>query len=260
MNSHLLEGKVTHRRTRPFTYQLDHAVFYFALDLGELDEATRALKLVSRNRRNILAFRDGDHLDPPARDLPAAIRQHLRERGVEPDGWQVTLVTSLRVFGYVFNPASFYLCRDAAGELKVVIVEVHNTHGERHLYTLQTERKGAWHVASMAKDFYVSPFIDMEGRYAVRVRDDVEGLRIAIDESQDGETVLHTSLVLARVRLTDRAVARMLVRYPFVTHKTIGAIHLHAWRLWRRGARFHRHGDATRQHADAMVRPAEAVR
>ena len=33
MNSHLLEGKVTHRRTRPFMYRLDHAVFYVALDL-----------------------------------------------------------------------------------------------------------------------------------------------------------------------------------------------------------------------------------
>ncbi len=253
MNSHLLEGKVMHRRTRPFTYRLDHAVYYVALDLGELDEVERTLRLVSRNRRNVLSFRDGDHLDPPAVDVDARIRQHLRDEGVEPDGWQVTLVTSLRVFGYVFNPASFYLCRDAAGELRVVIVEVHNTHGERHLYTLRTERRGAWHVASMAKAFYVSPFIEIDGRYNVRVRDDADGLRIAIDESQDGQPLLYTSLVLRRVRLTDRAVARMLVRHPFVTQKTIAAIHLHAWRLWRRGARFHRHADARR-------RPAEATR
>ncbi len=260
MRSHLLEGNVTHRRTRPFTYRLDQAVYYFALDLGEIDQVARALRLVSRNRRNVLAFRDGDHLDPPAVDLAARIREHLRNEGVEPDGWRVTLVTNLRVFGYVFNPASFYLCRDAAGDLRVVIVEVHNTHGERHLYTLRTEQRGAWHVASMAKDFYVSPFIEMEGRYAVRVRDDAAGLRIAIDESRDGELVLHTSLVLARVPLTDRTAARMLVRHPFTTQKTIAAIHLHAWRLWRRGARFHRHGEATRGHADAVRSPGEATR
>ena len=29
---------VRHRRTQPFTYQLEHDVFYFALDLAELDE------------------------------------------------------------------------------------------------------------------------------------------------------------------------------------------------------------------------------
>ena len=258
MRSHLLEGKVTHLRTRPFTHRLDFSVFYFALDLAELDEVAGRIRLVSRNRPNILTFRDGDHLDPPAHDLAASIRQHLRDQGVDPTGWSVTLVTNLRVFGYVFNPASFYLCRDAAGELRVVIVEVHNIHGERHLYTLRTQQRGAWHLASMAKEFYVSPFIEMEGRYDVRVRDDADGLRIAIDEGRDGQTVLHTSLVLARVPLTDRAVARMLVRHPFVTQRTIGAIHLHAWRLWRRGARFHRHGEAARRDAVAP-RPAEAA-
>jgi hypothetical protein len=92
------------------------------------------------------------------------------------------------------------------------------------------------------------------------VRDDADGLRIGIDESQDGETVLHTSLVLARLPLSDRAVARMLVRHPFVTQRTIAAIHLHAWRLWRRGARFHRHGEAARRGADLPRSPAEATR
>ncbi len=259
MRSHLLEGKVTHLRTRPFTNRLDHAVFYFALDLAELEEVTRRIRLVRRNRPGVLTFRDGDHLDPPARDLEVAVRQHLRDHGEDPEGWRVTLVTNLRVFGYVFNPASFFLCRDAAGELRIVVVEVHNTHGERHLYTLRPERQGASHVASMDKDFYVSPFIDMVGQYTVRVRDHRTSLRIAIDESQGGEPVLHTSLVLRRVRLTDRAVARMLVRYPFVTQKTIGAIHLHAWRLWRRGAHFYRHGEATRRRGDAARPHGEAA-
>ncbi len=112
----------------------------------------------------------------------------------------------------------------------------------------------------MDKEFYVSPFIDMVGRYAVRVRDDPGSLRIAIDESQDGQPLLYTSLVLRRVRLTDRAVARMLVRHPFVTQKTIAAIHLHAWRLWRRGARFHRHGEAKQAQAEAARVQAEAAR
>jgi DUF1365 family protein len=37
----------------------------------------------------------------------------------------------------------------------------------------------------------------------------------------------------------------MLLRMPFVTHKTIAAIHLHAWRLWRRGLTFQRHSERT---------------
>jgi len=245
VRSHLLEGKVRHRRARPFVYTLEHDVFYFALDLDELDEVARRLRLVSRNRPNVLTFRDGDHLDPPASDLRAAVVAHLRDEGFAPEGWRLTLITNLRVFGYVFNPASFYLCRDRSGSLPVVIVEVHNTHGERHLYTLRRSDERSDFVASMDKDFYVSPFIEMEGRYTVRIRPEASRLRITINEDQDDELLLHASLDLARRPLTDRWLARLLVRHPFVTQRTIGFIHWHALRLWRRGAPFHRHGAVT---------------
>jgi DUF1365 family protein len=245
MNSHLLEGIVRHRRVRPFVYALEHGVFYVAMDLDELDEVPRRLRSVSRNRWNLMSFRDDDHLLPPAVDVRAAVLQRLQAEGLDPDGWQITLVTNLRSFGYVFNPASFFLCRDRAGELRVVIVEVHNTHGERHLYLLRgSDREGF--VDAMDKRFYVSPFIEMAGRYTVRVRDEPARLRITINEGEDEGILLHTSLDLTRRRLSDRMVLRMLARHPLLSYKTIGMIHWHALRLWLRGARFHRHGEATR--------------
>ncbi len=241
MNSHLLEGVVRHRRARPFVYALEHSVYYFALDLSELDAVAGRSRMVSRNRRNIVMFRDADHLPKPATDLDADIRTHLGEHGIDTAGWRVTLVTNLRVLGYAFNPASFYLCRDASGVLQVVVVEVHNTFGQRHLYTLRGGGgDGAAFAASMDKRFYVSPFIDMTGRYTVNVRDEPTGLRIAIAERQDGQLVLSTSLVLERRALTDRMLARMLLRHPLVTHKTFVMIHWHALRLRLLGARFRR--------------------
>ena len=244
MRSHLLEGKVRHRRSRPFTYALEHDVYYFALDLGELDDVLGRLRLVSRNRPNVVSFHDADHLATPATDLPTDLLAHLRTTGADPDGWSVTLVTSLRVFGYAFNPASFFLCRDDGGTLRVVVVEVHNTYGERHQYTLRRVGEDGLFVASMDKAFFVSPFIEMDARYTVHVRDDAEGLRIAIAERQRGEPLLSTSLVLRRIRLTDRTLLRMLLRHPLVGHRTIAMIHWHALRLWLRGARFLRHRPA----------------
>ena len=72
MRSHLLEGVVRHRRVRPFAYALEHDVFYVALDLDELDEVPRRVRSISRNRWNLLSFRDDDHLDPPSRDVRAS--------------------------------------------------------------------------------------------------------------------------------------------------------------------------------------------
>ncbi|MFL5642226.1 MAG: DUF1365 domain-containing protein [Chloroflexota bacterium] len=246
MRSHLLEGVVRHRRVRPFDYGLQHGVFYVALDLDELDEVPRRLRLVGRNRRSLLSFHDADHLVPPARAVEESVPDILRAEGFDPDGWRITLVTNLRSFGYVFNPASFFLCRDRTGELAVVIVEVHNTHGERHLYVLRGGRTDVGFVDSMDKAFYVSPFIEMAGRYTVRVRDEADRLRITINEGQDDGLLLHTSLDLRRRRLSDRMVLRMALRYPFVNHRTIALIHWHALRLWLRGAPFHRHREATR--------------
>lgn len=245
MRSHVLDGTVRHRRAHP-VYSLEHGVYYLALDIDELPLVDRSLRLLSRGGRNVLSFRDEDHLDPPAPDLPEAIRQRLRDEGVDPTGWRVTVIANARVFGYVFDPASFYLCRDEADELRIVIVEVHNTHGERHLYTLHADAAGPGGFrAGMDKEFYVSPFLEMAGRYRVRVRDEEDRLRITINHEQEGEVVLHASLDLVRRPLTDATLLRMLLRHPLVTLKTIALIHVHALRLWRRGVPFHRHRDAT---------------
>jgi uncharacterized protein len=261
MRSHLVEGTVRHRRARPVEYALEHQVFYLALDLDELDEVDRRLRLFGRNRRNVLEFRDSDHWPEPATDIRATVLDHLRAEGEDPTGWRITLVTNPRFLGYVFNPASFYLCRDRSGALRVVVVEVHNTpHLERHLYTLRPRSEGPRFVASMDKDFYVSPFIDMEGGYTVHVQDEPTRLRIAINERQGDAPVLSTSLVLERRRLTNRSLLRMLLRHPMMTQRTTGLIYIHAWRLWRRGVKFHRHGQAVAEleargavHGHAMI-------
>jgi uncharacterized protein len=253
MRSHILEGKVSHRRARPVEYDLEHNVFYFALDLAELDVVEGSIRLIGHNRRSVLEFRDADHWPKPADDIRATLMDHLRSEGEDPAGWRITLVTNLRVLGYVFNPASFFLCRDTAGVLRVVVVEVHNTHLERHLYSLRPQTAGPKFLSSMEKDFYVSPFIDMEGRYTVHVADDPRSLRIAINERRDDAPVISTSLVLMRRRLSNRMVLRMLLTHPLITQRTMALIYMHAWRLWRKGVRFQRHGTAV---AEAAARRA----
>ena len=254
MRSHLLAGKVRHRRARPFTYGLEHDVFYVALDLAELDEVDRRSRLIRRNRRAVVGFRDADHLPGGSTNLDRDVRAVLRSDGVDATDWQILLITNLRFLGYVFNPASFFLCRDGAGRLRRVIVEVHNTFGERHLYVLRpADGDPTAFRAGMAKDFFVSPFISIDGRYAVHVRDDGEDVRIAIELRQDESHLLSTSLVLRRRPLTDRTLLRLLLRHPLLPQRTIALIHLHAILLWLRGAPFFRHGETVRARAQAAA-------
>ena len=155
---------------------------------------------------------------------------------MDPTGWRITLVTNLRVLGYVFNPASFYLCRDAGGRPAAWWSSRSTTRtGAPPVHAAAARRTGTDFVAAMDKDFYVSPFIDPVGRYTVPVRDEPERLRIAINERRTAGPCCHTSLDLRAGRLTDRNLARMLVRHPLMTQRTIALIHWHALRLWLRG-------------------------
>ena len=147
-------------------------------------------------------------------------------------------------------------------ELRAVVVEVHNTYGQRHRYLLRQAdaNVGPQFAASMDKAFFVSPFIDRHGRYSVAVRDEDDGVRLAIALRQDGEHVLSASLVLRRRPLTDRTLLRMLVRHPLMPHRTIALIHWHALRLWLRGVPFFSHGSGRRHDVVAAARPNEVSR
>ncbi len=80
----------------------------------------------------------------------------------------------------------------------------------------------------------------------MRVQDDPGSVRIAITETELGKPLLVATLVADRKRLTDRNLLRTLLRIPLATQKTIVAIHLHAWRMWRRGFTFRKHSEVTR--------------
>jgi DUF1365 family protein len=251
VNTHLLRGKVVHRRSRPRTYALEHDVWYLALDLEELDAIGRWSRLVRHNSRALVSFHDRDYLPTPASDLAIAVREHLAASGMDLRAGRMTLVTNPRVLGYQFNPASFYLCRSACGKLECVVVEVHNTYGERHLYTLRPEGgeraefpADSVFSAGMDKQLFVSPFIGPNAAYRVTVRDTGDRLAIGINEREGGEPLLASSLKLRRVPLTRRNLIGLLLRYPLISHKTTALIHWHALRLWLKGVPFHRHAPA----------------
>ena len=66
---------------------------------------------------------------------------------------------------YVFNPLSTHWCYRADGSLACLVAEVHNTYGERHAYLLRPDDAGR---AEADKEFYVSPFFEVAGRYLMR--------------------------------------------------------------------------------------------
>ncbi len=157
---------------------------------------------------------------------------YLAAHGIELDGGRVSLLTNARVLGYVFNPLSVFYCHRPDGSLRCVVAEVHNTYGERHCYLLEPGERGR---ASTGKEFYVSPFLTVDGSYEMTLAPPDERLSVQMALRQGGERVFAASLTGLRRPITNATVARMLLRHPLMTARVTSLIHLQGVKLALRG-------------------------
>lgn len=231
IGSSLCAGTLLHHRLDAPEHRFAYPLYMLLLDLDELPDLDRRLRLFGHNRPRPLGFRDGDHLGSAATAVREKVEAFLRGRGIEPPGGRILLLSHPRVLGYAFNPVSFFYCYEPGGRLVARVAEVNNTFGDRHAYTALG---GVW---SDKKVMHVSPFFSMAGSYRWDLPEpDRERIEARVDLTREGRTLLEARLTLRPEPLTDRALARALLRYPFMTLKVVAAIHFEALRLWRKGA------------------------
>ncbi len=273
MQSGLYECRVMHARFAPHRHQFSYRIFLLAVDLDEVARLPQRVGLFSFNRRNVYSFRDRDYLPidepvyPPAAaseskapllaasatstatisalpkiapsstlaDLKSRVVALASKHGTDLNGGRVILLTLPRVFGYLFNPVSFYFCYDRQGTPAAVIAEVTNTFREVKPYFLgaptRDARSGAFRL-HVPKHFYVSPFSDVDVAFDFNLRMPGERLALQIDDYTDGARTLTTTLTGERRELTTARLAWYTLKYPLITVRVIALIHWHALRLW----------------------------
>lgn len=153
-------------------------------------------------------------------------------------------------------------------QVVAVVAEVHNTYGERHAYLLRPDAQGR---SSQDKEFYVSPFNDVEGRYEIRTSLTPERVTVSIALHTDDPAAtsgdpaptpsdqvgtpedldrdpacgairsapstepLFTATVTGRPHaVTPRRVLATLVRQPGGSYRTSALIRAHGVWLWLR--------------------------
>jgi DUF1365 family protein len=229
VNSALYEGTLMHSRRTPAQNTFTYPVCYFLLDLDELQQLERRLALFSVNRSNVLAVHDRDHLD--GRPLKKAVVDFTRDASVE----RVLMLTLPRVLGYVFNPVTFYWCYRTDGELACMVAELANTFGERHPELL----RGPGPTYEHDKHLHVSPFFGLDQAYEYAFSEPREQVFARINVRENGDRPLTAVLHGRRRELTNRSLARALLRYPLMPHRVTTLIHWQAVKLWRKGVPFH---------------------
>jgi len=222
-------GALRHRRFAPVDHRFEYPLFMMYLDLDELPELFDRRPLWSARRPALAWFRRSDHLGPSDRPLIESVRDVVESRlGRRPQG-PVRLLTHLRYLGFGFNPVSFYYCYDASGDaVEAVVAEINNTPwGEQYCYVLDGLRPDAF-----AKDFHISPFLDMDHTYRWRFAAPGDRIAVHMENYNGDEKIFDATLGLERRPITAWSLNSMLVRYPAMAAQVFARIYWQALQLW----------------------------
>ena len=181
--------------------------------------------------RLLAGFRARDHLGDPRASIRANLDRFLAARGVDLGGGRVTMLAHARVLGYVFNPLTVYWCHRPDGTLACVVAEVHNTYRQRHAYLLPGVR------ADVPKQFYVSPFYPVDGRYRMSLPEPGDRLALSIALGRPAGDKFTAGVQGRAVPATARTVAAAALRHPWSTVVVSARIRWQGIKLYLRGLR-----------------------
>ena len=215
---------ITHSRRATVHHSFEYRSYSWYVDVDDLPRLPWWLRPFAR-------FRAEDHFaDPPHGSLRDRLSTFFADRDLAVPEGRITALLQARVFGYVFNPLSVFWCHDRDGQLSHVIAEVHNTYGERHAYLLPP----ADLPVVTAKEFYVSPFFQVDGYYLVQAPRPGSEVDITVALHRDERPAFTARLHGQRHPATNKQVAIMQVISPLAPLLVAARIRIQGIKLWLR--------------------------
>ena len=238
LNSKIYECEVMHCRISPILNKFIYKIFMFRLDLDEIPKLDKHTPIFSYNKFNIFSFFDKDYLSGNNKSTKIKVIEYLRSNGLKIDcNCKIELITMPRIFGYTFNPVSFYFISEGNNHL-YSIAQVNNTFGEMKLYLL-TDFSNSEYELRTRKYFYVSPFSRLDTYFHFKFKIPNKNLDIRIDEYEDNKKILLSSILGHEKSFHNSLLIKFIFIYPFLTLKVILLIHYHALLLKLKGLGHH---------------------
>ena len=166
MNTKIIVSSIVHKRYGKIEHFFKYKVPSLFIDLDELEIIQLKSKIFSINSFNVFSFNEKDHGYRDERSIKEFIIEMLQKYDVNYKNLKTKILCFPRIFGYVFNPLSIIYCYDE-DRLISIFYEVKNTSNEQHTYIFAKGNNKNLKVLhhECQKNFYVSPFIGMKGRY-----------------------------------------------------------------------------------------------
>ena len=230
-NSKIYIGKVIHKRFKPKEHYFKYDVFSLLVDLNELEQIDKEIKLFSYNKFNIISFFDKDHGDRDGSSIQKWVKKNLKKIGIITKDINIKLLCYPRIFGYVFNPLSTFYIYNKYSELISIFYEVKNTFGEQHTYIFRVQNEKTIQN-KCKKKFYVSPFIEMDCDYHFKTLNPSKQLSVVINQNDNEGKLLYASQDGISKEFNNKNLLLSYLTHPLMTFKVIAAIHFEAFKLW----------------------------
>ncbi|KAJ7271020.1 hypothetical protein C8J57DRAFT_1065229 [Mycena rebaudengoi] len=184
--AYILENQVTHARFFPVgsTHAFNYPTVSLLLSLNALENHSLDLGrgwLFGYGGRwaRLVGLRAAPYLTENGGTIRQRLEKVLLDRGFASedleDAWMMTMPSLLGFEG--INPLTVYFCYRPGGQFFLVILEVHNTFGESHVYHMELNKgednspsRGYDHQWTFPRAFHVSPFNDRLGFYTVSIK------------------------------------------------------------------------------------------
>lgn len=259
MHSAIYQGQLRHRRFYPKRHEFSYTSTLFYLDLDELPDLFNGVRGWSLEQRNLGYFHRADYLGDPRLPLKDEVRKACTTLlGYSPQG-AVRVLTNLRMWGFCFNPVTFYYMFDVDAEHpRVILAQVNNTPwDERHTYALVCDIHTGKVNTAFEKQFHVSPFnpLDMDyhwvstvpgGQLVVHMEN-----HAAVNGVSDKQKHMDATLTMERHPWSKRHLQRLLWQQPWMTLKVPVAIYWQALKLFLKGVPFYQHQKMDSQSASS---------
>jgi len=241
MNTKIVLSSIVHKRYGKIEHLFKYKVPSIFLDLDELEIIKSKSKFFSINSFNILSFNEKDHGYRDKRSIKKFITEMLNKYNVRYKNLKIKILCFPTIFGYVFNPLSTIYCYDE-NRLISIFYEVKNTSNEQHTYVFTKGKSKNSQILKhqCKKNFYVSPFIGMKGKYYFTNKLTNEYINIIIDLY---DTNNHKLLMASQSgNFTDFNVYKLLkynLLNPLFGFKVIFAILFEAIRIVFKGGKYY---------------------
>lgn len=233
---YFVEASVVHSRAETAENSFRYPVLnvYFPVNLQ-----TELKSMFHKKFAGLLGLNSMGYLNNEKSSLQEKIVSYVNKHfNYQPQS--VYLQTIPKMFGYAFNPVSFwYFHKD--DHLDAVLCEVNNTFGEKHCYWLYHDGKdlnNKW--IQTKKEFHVSPFFKVDGIYRFKFKIEPDKTHVQIQVlNEDNSLKLHTSISGSLKPAENFSLFRLIYKYGWFTPLVVLRIHYQAIKLFFKKVQFY---------------------